>query len=158
MNMRALVFLTVMSYRVVVSVSVLETTKDYSCQEGSQILKLEHANSATDCEQSWTAEGIPIGNFAIDTVECHSPCINVSAGEILINRCLNATLTIICDQGHVTESRIHFLGIQINPSPLQNFNKRDRYGIYACFLLLIFAGFAIICTRHRIRNTLQNHL
>lgn len=157
MSMIALVLLMVMSYSYVVSASVLETTKDYSCQEGSQILKLEHANSATDCEQSWTAEGIPIGNFVNGIGECHSPCTNVAAGEILISSCLNATLTIICNQGHLTESRIHFLGIQINPSPLQNFNKRDRYGIYASLLLLIFAGFAI-CTCHRIRNTRQNHL
>lgn len=64
---------TVFIFSVVVSASVLETTKDYSCQEGSQILKLEHANSATDCEQSWTAEGIvrhKCYNFNYHVVVC----------------------------------------------------------------------------------------
>ncbi|MCJ8728184.1 hypothetical protein PDJAM_G00001510 [Pangasius djambal] len=158
----ARVLLTLAIYSHVESASVPETSEKYSCQEGSQVLKSEHASRDTDCEQSWNTESIPIGSFMSDGVECHSPCINVTAGEIIISRCINATLTVICYQAHVIEYRIHFLGIWINPLPLQNIRKRDRHGIYACLalLLLIFVLFAIrhyISQLHRIRNNGPNH-
>ncbi|KAK3552005.1 hypothetical protein QTP70_031604 [Hemibagrus guttatus] len=108
---------------------------------------------------------MPIGSFMPGSDECHSPCINVTAGEIIISGCVNATLTVICNQGHVTEFRIHYLGIQNNPLPLQNYMKIDRhhYGIYACgmFLLLIFVGFSIPhCISHHctVRNTGPNQI
>lgn len=119
---------------VVVSALVLETTMNYSCQEGSQVLKLENANRTINCEQSWTADSVvsvtvsfimssfltkqqiifnqmvkamlyvmlyfsqPIGSFMSGSVECHSPCINVADGEIIIRGCVNVTLTVICNQ------------------------------------------------------------
>lgn len=40
----------------------------------------------------------PIGNYESGSDECHSPCINVTAGEMIISGCVNATLTVICSQ------------------------------------------------------------
>lgn len=39
-----------------------------------------------------------IGHFMNGTAECHDPCIYMTAGEITIGSCVNATLTIICFQ------------------------------------------------------------
>lgn len=40
----------------------------------------------------------PIGNFMSGIAECHSPCINMTAGEITIDSCVSATLIVICYQ------------------------------------------------------------
>ncbi|KAM9488720.1 uncharacterized protein Hap1MRO34_005592 [Clarias gariepinus] len=137
---------TAVIYSHVVSASVVETTENYSCQEGPQVLTSELARGAIDCEQSWSAESTPIGSFMSGSVECHSPCTNVTAGQIIISICVNLSLTVICFQEHVTEYRTHFLGLQMTPLPLQNFKKRDRYGIYACLILLVLVltGFATL--------------
>ncbi|KAG7336259.1 hypothetical protein KOW79_000952 [Hemibagrus wyckioides] len=159
------VLFTLASYSYVACALVSETTMNYPCQEGSQVLKLENANRAINCEQSWTADSIPIGSFMSGSVECHSPCITVTDGEIVISGCVNATLTVICNQVHVTEFRTHYLGIQSNPLPLQDYKKTDRhhYGTCACvmLLLLIFVGFSIQhCISHQctVRNTGPNQI
>ncbi|KAK2854626.1 hypothetical protein Q7C36_006495 [Tachysurus vachellii] len=159
------VLFTLASFFYVVSAYVSQTTVKYSCQEGSQVLKLDNASRAIDCEQTWTAESIPIGSFMAGSVECNIPCINVTASEIVISGCVNATLTVICNQEHLAEFRIHYLGIPNNPLTLQFFKKihRHRYGICASamLLLLIFVVFSIqYCKSHHctIKNTEPNHV
>lgn len=53
----------------------------------------------------------PIGSFMSGVVECQSPCINVTAGQIVISTCINATLTVICYTvgAHLSSMAMSFL-------------------------------------------------
>lgn len=51
-------FFSLHFFSVVVSASVPESTEDYFCKEETQVLKSEHASTATGCEQTWAAESI----------------------------------------------------------------------------------------------------
>ncbi|KAL7874759.1 hypothetical protein SRHO_G00057290 [Serrasalmus rhombeus] len=128
------VLFTATVFQHVVSMSVPEIYENYPCAGGLQSLTSEHGRLAEDCEQIWSIGSSPIGRIWNGSAECHRPCSQVTVGEIVVSKCVNITLTVLCVEDYMTEYRIHFNGI--NPSPQIQPKNRARYGCYASVAVL----------------------
>ncbi|KAK2902766.1 hypothetical protein QQF64_010385 [Cirrhinus molitorella] len=118
--------------------TVIETTQHYNCTEELHHAQSEYAIKNPDCDQYWSSQDHSIATFLRSTPECHSPCIELSVGRIVLIDCVNITLAVICSGDYLTEHRIHFYG-QRFPQSLINPVHREHFGIFPSIALVVIA-------------------
>lgn len=126
--------------------TVTETTQTYNCTGKLRYVESEYALKNPDCDQHWSAEERSIGTLLNSMAECHSPCKELSAGKMLLDSCVNVTLSVICSRKHLTEHLIHFYGIMTS-QPLKMPELREHTGIILSIIgmVVIFAFLVAGC-------------
>ncbi|KAG9276129.1 hypothetical protein AMEX_G8409 [Astyanax mexicanus] len=128
---------------------VSETSENYDCTEEKQNLRPQLLNDFTGCENTWTVGRTTIAKTINDRAECHRPCSEVTPSGIVLDSCVNITLTVFCTKEYTSEYRMHFIGKMNIPPPLQDSKGRACYGLLACPALLLPVALGWILQRRR---------